>query len=618
MSEWFLMFQKIRQTPLRNLVRLHVSGRLNWRAAIAESGLPDKAKQKIDDVIKATRLWRLEKAQIATELIAHFQDGQQQGQDVDHLVAEFGDTATVAQMMRSAKKRNRSIFWKTFVAGGYAFLAFLVFYAGLAVWFFSGKPNPSTDYFKLVSADASSVPEDQRAWPIYREAWIEHDFVNLDIQEILGQKEADEKWWNEWRPGDEKWPHLVEFLEQKESLVKAIRRGGQLSGLGLEVKLAQDYSQRDQLAIFGQDRDEAADDHYSNAPLLNSALLHVRLGQVQQMRSMSRILASDVFRMAEMDATELITADLQAMLGFGGQAAETPFLVSGLVALALDSIAYSTIEELLTKYPDLLADQQLKSVAEKLASLSPRKFIRVEGEIAFQKDLIQRMYSDDGNGDGRLTDEGLKLWPGLMSLTSYDYEEDPLALTAVNVFGPGVAFIGGSRKDLEDGIDGVMEAMVAAANEPLSKRSAGSTEPFEQLIDNRVSNPVAKVFMNMILTALDTCTLAGERTECARNAAMIGVAAYRFHLKHARFPESADEMVPEFLASIPIDVITGDPLKYQLKDGLPLIYSVGADLDDDGGVESLDSDGKPVLNVINNLGSKTIDGDWILWPAVYE
>ena len=124
--------------------------------------------------------------------------------------------------------------------------------------------------------------------------------------------------------------------------------------------------------------------------------------------------------------------------------------------------------------------------------------------------------------------------------------------------------------------------------------------------------------MNMMLPALDTCTLAGEQTECARNAAMIGVAAYRFHLKHARFPESADEMVPEFLASIPIDVITGDPLKYQLKDGLPLIYSVGTDLDDDGGVESLDSDGKPVLNVINNLGSKTIDGDWILWPAVYE
>ena len=153
------------------------------------------------------------------------------------------------------------------------------------------------------------------------------------------------------------------------------------------------------------------------------------------------------------------------------------------MGLALDGIAYGTIEELLTKYPDLLTDQQLKSVAEKLASLSPRKLIRVEGEIAFQKDLIQRMYSDDGNGDGRLTDEGLKLWPGLMSLTSYDYEEDPLANAAINVFGPGVAFLGGSRKDLEDGIDGVMEAVVTAADEPLSMRSARDRDYFEQLVD---------------------------------------------------------------------------------------------------------------------------------------
>ena len=83
-------------------------------------------------------------------------------------------------------------------------------------------------------------------------------------------------------------------------------------------------------------------------------------------------------------------------------------------------------------------------------------------------------------------------------------------------------------------------------------------------------------------------------------------------------PETADELVPEFLESIPIDVITDDPLKYKLQDNQPLVYSVGADLDDDGGIESLDSDGKPVFDVINHLGSNTIDGDWILWPTAYE
>ena len=107
-----------------------------------------------------------------------------------------------------------------------------------------------------------------------------------------------------------------------------------------------------------------------------------------------------------------------------------------------------------------------------------------------------------------------------------------------------------------------MEAVVTAADEPLSMRSARDRDYFEQLVDKHVSNPIAKVFMDMMMPAFDQITLAGERTECARNAAMIGVAAYRFRLKHDRFPETADEMVPEFLASIPIDVITGDPLKY--------------------------------------------------------
>ena len=69
------LWQQFHHTPYRDLIRLHLSGRLNWRAAIAESGLPDNAQQKISDVVKATRLWRLEKAQIATELIAHFHDG---------------------------------------------------------------------------------------------------------------------------------------------------------------------------------------------------------------------------------------------------------------------------------------------------------------------------------------------------------------------------------------------------------------------------------------------------------------------------------------------------------------------------------------------------------------
>ena len=76
MSEWFPTFRSIGDgiwhTPLRDMLRLHFSRRLNWQATVAASDLPDLAKQKITDVVKATRLWRLEKSQIANELICAF------------------------------------------------------------------------------------------------------------------------------------------------------------------------------------------------------------------------------------------------------------------------------------------------------------------------------------------------------------------------------------------------------------------------------------------------------------------------------------------------------------------------------------------------------------------
>ena len=620
MSEWFAAFRKIPQTPLHDLIRLQITGRLNWRARVAESDLPEVAKRKIVDVVKSTRLWRFEKSQIANELIAHFDDGQSRGLSVDSLVENFGETDTVARLMRSAKKRNRSIFWKTLVAGGYAFLAFLIFYAGLAVWFMSGKPNPSVDYFAVVSADAMAVPEDQRAWPIYREAWIEHDFINLDMQKRVGAT-LDESW-NDFRPGDEKWPAVVEFLGEHESLVKAIRRGGQRPGFGLEFKLTRDYSEADLLAMRGRgfSDEEHADDGNSEFDFLNDALIAGTLvTQYQEMQKMARVLQTDVFRMAESDNADLVTQDFNAMLGLGPQAAEMPMLLRGLVGLALNRLACNTLEEFLSGYPDLLSDQQLKTIAEKMESHSLRKLVRVDGELAFKKDLIQRIYSDDGAGDGRLTDEGLAAIPDLFAMPQAGTSgaRNPLVSMLVKIVGPGVAFVSCSRKDLERAVEGAMDEWRAAVGVPFYEQANREPDYFEQLIDKHASNSIAaKTFIGWLMPAVKLCSVAGERAECYRNGTLIGLAAYRFRLRHDRFPETADELVPEFLEQVPVDMVTGQPLHYRLQDGEPLIYSVGQDRDDDGGMEAFKLDGErlDVHRHFDQNVAQPVDGDWILWP----
>jgi hypothetical protein len=77
-----------------------------------------------------------------------------------------------------------------------------------------------------------------------------------------------------------------------------------------------------------------------------------------------------------------------------------------------------------------------------------------------------------------------------------------------------------------------------------------------------------------------------------------------------------NDLTPELLPEIPADRITGDPIKYHLIDGKPVVYSVGADRIDDGG--------KPPTNggTRNWYGGaqwdvKPVDaarGDWVLYP----
>ena len=87
--------------------------------------------------------------------------------------------------------------------------------------------------------------------------------------------------------------------------------------------------------------------------------------------------------------------------------------------------------------------------------------------------------------------------------------------------------------------------------------------------------------------------------------AMIACALERHRLAHGALPPTLDALVPQYLDSLPSDLITTAPLKYRrATDGSFLLYSLGWNEQDDGG--------KAVLAP----GSKRLDpaqGDWV-WP----
>ncbi|MGN6628133.1 MAG: hypothetical protein ACTHLN_16055 [Tepidisphaeraceae bacterium] len=112
-----------------------------------------------------------------------------------------------------------------------------------------------------------------------------------------------------------------------------------------------------------------------------------------------------------------------------------------------------------------------------------------------------------------------------------------------------------------------------------------------------------------------------------RDGALVGIALEIYHRRHGRYPEQLSDLTPDLLPAVPIDRMSGRPVLYRLKDQhpagypadypsvCPVVYSVGADGDDDGGRVPVDIHGVAIPAAAVQWNAITpADGDWILYP----
>lgn len=101
------------------------------------------------------------------------------------------------------------------------------------------------------------------------------------------------------------------------------------------------------------------------------------------------------------------------------------------------------------------------------------------------------------------------------------------------------------------------------------------------------------------------------QTETARNVVITAIALKRYEHQYHHLPNKLNELVPEYLKSVPTDCIDGQPLRYRRNaDGTFLLYSVGENGKDDGGNPALEK-GFESLNYHNWQDSVALD--WV-WP----
>ena len=103
-----------------------------------------------------------------------------------------------------------------------------------------------------------------------------------------------------------------------------------------------------------------------------------------------------------------------------------------------------------------------------------------------------------------------------------------------------------------------------------------------------IKGPAEKIrfiFFAIMAPALEGVGSRYVQTASVTDLARLACALERCRLARGAFPQALAELVPEFLPVLPVEIVNGEPYRYRrAEDGSFLLYSVGTDLRDDGGV----------------------------------
>ena len=617
------LWRRIRTTPIRDALRGRLSARYDVAWRIEQASLPEVVSTTIWNVVRRTRLWRSEKIELVDELAAHFHDGIETGTSVDDLVRLFGEVKSAAKLMRRAVKRRRPVGWKAYVRSVQGLLAlvalFLVWYAAASVYYRMGSPVISHDYHADLTARARAVPENARAWPIYREAMI---VIRRD------QRAQDTPVRFQPVPGShvDSWAETVMFVQSHEHELELLRRAGTSPGLGFVVG---NTICEDDVELWPDlPTERSSNDH----DVFNDSLFGMLLPHMAELRVASTLLSADAYLAAERGNGSAAMHNLLAILGTAEHARETPMLLGDLVALAIAARTANSTGRILQEFPSVLTDDQLRDLAHAIGSAltdSPGGAyqIRYANERVAFLDLIQRMYTDDGQGNGRITADAIPL---LSSVSNGDRPE----LSLLNAAMPLAAVATAYRRDMIDEYERILAHVVTHSSGLLWQQTTSPDEYLARKMES-MNYRARYALIVAIMPALARLDVHAEKLTMQRNAVLAAIAIELYRRAHdGTYPESLEALVPQYLPAVPIDHFTGRALGYTIfAAGTPVVYGVGADLDDDGGIAPTSGERRTTIRVDEWMPARTIrnssgeiesgasagghrvpDGDWILWP----
>jgi hypothetical protein len=462
---------------------------------------------------------------------------------------------------------------------------------GVALWSLAAwrlwtlEPVVSVDF---VAKYRESLPvaarEDERAWPAYREAlfwWLGKGEVPARYRP-LPRGESDELFVaiTEEEPANE--------LERAEHAARRARAEATLRDRRSEIALLREAAARpvfgrrpdapgthretEDVAFFGEPTPEKAPDE----PWLGG-MMSVLLPELVGIRHAGVLLVADA-KLAESEGDfARAAADLAAVLGIARHASEGGTLINQLVAAAQRTRFARETVALLERSGERMPADALRRLADAIAAVPPSAFrADLAVERMFFEDLIQRSFSDDGNGDGTLLYRAeWELGPLMNAVEPTSAESALFAMLS-----PAAWLSAPRRAETLEQHQRWIEAFDAESARPGWDRGTIDAR-FEVEVRQ---GPSANAFLALMMPAIWGVKEVLREVKTDVDAAAIATALARFRVERGVWPTSLEELVPTYLATLPIDRETDLPLRYAVTDAGPKVWSTGVDGIDDGGV----------------------------------
>jgi hypothetical protein len=540
---------------------------------------------------------------VRAEFAAHFQDelrdcttNQRRQKRAQQLIADFGDVKLLAVLLRRAKKRCRPL-WRTVLARTCQTAAIItVCFVLYVIWFFSGKPNITTDYVAQLNRIAKPVADESlNAAPFYEKA------LELYV------KEPNELYkFSDWPAGltDEQTSAVTRWIKANEACFE-------------QVKLASErthYWQR-----------------YEGKP--GDMVLGLSFN-LPEFRKLARLVLWRAKMKAYQGRTKDAFGDILLCYRMGMHPKVPTTLIEQLVGMNVEAMAVDTALMVLDRVDvgeDVLSDFQRRF--ERLVEQDNFR-MRLDGEKLSIYDEVQRLFTD-GFGGGHIIPRRAKqlhfeLHALVMGLSANTGSAPPpqkqrpswlekrisdiryaawstiefarrLAIRARRT-----AYLLFLHPDKQETFDATQqlynywEGLTVKSPAQIRTERIDPEKQTEQIIKGNM-------LLEMFGPALVGVSEIAHQRKAEIQALVSILALMRYKCHKGLYPEDLEELITaSYLKKLPVDPYSDKPLIYKKRDKDFVLYSIGRNFADDGAEVVRRQDGR--------IRKWAFDGDTVFWP----